>query len=423
MPTRILVASHSHPNLTSGGGENAAYHMFLELRARADCQAWFLGCDRHAHADKPGAVFSQPFSPDEFLYVTSHFDWFKFANPDPRFRAAFERLIADLNPEIIHFHHYINFGVEVFQYVKNAAPRCRIILTLHEFLAICNHFGQMVTHEHHHLCDRAEPARCHKCFRQYSKQDFFLRQLYIRRFMDLVDVFVAPSQFLAERYIAWGLPREKMTVLENLTPPPAEAGLARAPRTSPLRIGFFGQISPLKGIGVMFDAAKMLEQDTALPISFEIFGDYLGQPAEFQSAFLARLAKAGPNIRYMGAYERSSVDRLMRGVHAVLVPSVWWENSPVVIQEAIRNRRPVICSDIGGMAEKVRDGIDGLHFSTGSAMALASLLRDCAADRTILSDLAARMSGHPAVESSVGAFLDVYRGGAGAPVGGGVPTI
>jgi glycosyltransferase involved in cell wall biosynthesis len=70
----------------------------------------------------------------------------------------------------------------------------------------------------------------------------------------------------------------------------------------------------------------------------------------------------------------------MRGVDAVVVPSIWWENSPVVIQEAFRNRRPVICSDIGGMAEKVRDGIDGLHFPVGDALALARLIERLAAD-------------------------------------------
>jgi glycosyltransferase involved in cell wall biosynthesis len=64
----------------------------------------------------------------------------------------------------------------------------------------------------------------------------------------------------------------------------------------------------------------------------------------------------------------------MQCVDLVLMPSIWWENSPVVIQEALRNRRPIVCSDIGGMAEKVRDGIDGFHFPVGNSIALSSLL-------------------------------------------------
>jgi glycosyltransferase involved in cell wall biosynthesis len=56
----------------------------------------------------------------------------------------------------------------------------------------------------------------------------------------------------------------------------------------------------------------------------------------------------------------------MKDVDWVIVPSIWWENSPIVIQEAFLHGRPIISSNIGGMAEKIRDGVDGLHFRVGS---------------------------------------------------------
>jgi glycosyltransferase involved in cell wall biosynthesis len=58
----------------------------------------------------------------------------------------------------------------------------------------------------------------------------------------------------------------------------------------------------------------------------------------------------------------------------VVVPSIWWENAPLVIQEAFAHGRPVICSDIGGMAEKVTDGVDGLHFRAGDPQSLADTI-------------------------------------------------
>jgi len=61
-------------------------------------------------------------------------------------------------------------------------------------------------------------------------------------------------------------------------------------------------------------------------------------------------------------------------VDAVVVPSTWWENSPVVIEEALARRVPVICSDIGGMAERVRDGVDGWHFAVGNSSSLAEVI-------------------------------------------------
>jgi len=416
---RVLVASHSHPEVSNGGAEIAAFQLFRGLLEHPDCEAWFLGCDRAVGAEKPGATLSQPYSDREYLYSTGNFDWFKFANRDPKFRGEIERLFTELAPDIVHFHHYINFGVEVFQHVKRVAPDCKIVLTLHEYLAICHHYGQMVTKGHTNLCYQATPSRCQSCFPDISKSDFFLRKLYIDRFFGLVDRFVSPSQFLAERYVAWGIPAEKITVLENLMPPAVQAPPAPLPADGTLRLGFFGQISSLKGIDVIFDAAAALAKDLPAAVSFEIFGDYRGQPPEFQTAFLERLSKASSNIRFNGPYDRLRVNRLMQSVHAVLVPSIWWENSPVVIQEALRNKRPVICSDIGGMAEKVRDGIDGFHFTAGSPIALASLIRQILDNRAVLAALTETMSGHAAVSAGLEDYLALYRGLRGAEAAAG----
>ena len=406
---RLLIASHSHPEVTNGGAEIAAYQLFRALQNRDDMESWFLGCDRRAGTDKPGAVLTQPHSIHEYLYATNAFDWFKFANRDPRFPAEIEKLFLKIKPDIVHFHHYINFGVEIFAHLKRVVPTARIILTLHEYLAICHQYGQMVTKDHHNLCYQATPARCNSCFPAIDKSDFFLRKLYISRFLGLVDLFISPSHFLAERYIAWGIPADRITVVENLMPESIATPPAKLPADRTLRIGFFGQISSLKGIDVMFDAAAILAKDEDTPVSLEIFGDYRGQPPEFQAAFLARLEKAPPNLRFNGPYDRQRVNRLMQSVHAILVPSIWWENSPLVIQEALRNRRPVICSDIGGMAEKIRDGIDGYHFPAGNPVALASLIRQLAANRAEFSELAANLPGAPALISGIEDYLSLYR--------------
>jgi glycosyltransferase involved in cell wall biosynthesis len=409
-PLRIIVASHSHPEVSKGGAEIAAFQLFRSLQARDDCEAWFIGCDRDAATDRPGAVLSQPFSDREYLYASTSFDWFKLANGNSRFPAEIERLLTKLSPQIVHFHHYINFGVEVFQHLKRAVPDCKILLTLHEYLAICHHFGQMVTKRHRNLCYQSSPSRCQQCFPEFDKSDFFLRKRYIERFFDLVDGFISPSRFLAERYIAWGLPAEKMTVLENVVSP-AHAGREGKHfwPDPPLRLGFFGQISVLKGIEVVLDAAQLLDKQGGPDVTFDIFGEYRGQPPEFVEAFLARLGKVGNNVYFHGPYDQSRVDQLMQSVHAVLIPSIWWENSPVVIQEALRNRRPVICSDIGGMAEKVRDGIDGFHFPAGSVAGLAALARRLAAQPEILASLSEKISPQATPDVTIAAHFDLYR--------------
>jgi glycosyltransferase involved in cell wall biosynthesis len=409
-PVKIVVASHSHPQITKGGAEIAAHQLFRNLAARKDYDAYFLGCDRGgAGTGRLGSVFTQPFSDRDYVYSTGEFDWFKFANRDPRFPAQFEQLLRQLAPEVMHFHHYINFGVEVFRHVKRVLPQCGIVLTLHEYLGICHNFGQMITRPHRNLCHSASEARCNVCFPEVGKSDFFLRKKYIMQFLELVDEFISPSHFLADRYIAWGLPPEKMHVIENLVPevPPSEATHATL-RHRPLRIGFFGQISALKGIGVLLDAAQQLEQAHPGEVLFEIFGEYRNQPPEFQKEFVERLDSLSSNVRFQGPYDEHRVDRLMQSVHAVVVPSIWWENSPLVIQEAFRNRRPVICSDIGGMAEKVRDGIDGFHFAVGSSGDLIMLIEEFLANHETLTELEPGIKKPPEEETIIEAHMQLY---------------
>ena len=79
-------------------------------------------------------------------------------------------------------------------------------------------------------------------------------------------------------------------------------------------------------------------------------------------------------MRWVGSYEQTELAQRMDKVDWVVVPSIWWENSPMVIQEAFANGKPVICAGIGGMAEKVRDGVDGLHFEVRNPFDLAETM-------------------------------------------------
>lgn len=378
-PRRVMVLAHSHPALTRGGAEMAALRLFEGLRARGDVEVTFLGCGREPGGGRAGSAITQPFGDGDFLYTMSGYDWFKFANHDERFPRDFAALLRRTRPDVLHFHHYSNFGVEAFMIARKILPNARIIVTLHEFLAICHHYGQMITRHSRTLCHKATPRDCTSCFPEFSRSDFFLRSQYIKRFLDEVDAFIAPSRFLAERYIAWGLPAGRVHVMENVIADANPAAQFPARDDGLLRVGFFGQISFLKGTQVLFDAAAILEEDGVNNVAINIHGDDTTQPEEFREEFQAGLARAGRNVRFHGPYDNARVDALMRAQDVVVVPSIWWENSPVVIQEARRNRVPVICSDIGGMAEKVQPGTDGWHIAAGSAPELAALLRSLAA--------------------------------------------
>jgi glycosyltransferase involved in cell wall biosynthesis len=418
----VLVMTHSHPRLTSGGAEISAEALFRGLREHG-AKSWFLGCAPAAAESRLGAILTQPYGPDDYLYSpAAPFDYFKFANPDQRFPEAIEQLVRHLRPEIVHAHHYTHFGAECFSIIKRAHPAARIVLSLHEYLAICHNNGQMVKRQDYRLCESESPVACAQCFPERAPRDFFLRKRFVQAFLDDVDLFLTPSSFLAGRYAAWGIPAHKLRVLENMPPAPAAAAAGSAHRFAAdsllfaagaepraTRFGFFGQMSPLKGIDVLMQAAKLLAKAGNTSVRIEIHGSYRNQPMEYQEAVERSLRTAAPNVRYHGPYANADVGRLMRSVDAVIVPSIWWENSPVVIQEALSAGRPVICSNIGGMAEKVRDGLDGLHFEMGQPRHLADILAGLAANPAALDKLNATLARPASASDALQAHLAAYQ--------------
>lgn len=410
---RVLIAAHSHPRLTRGGAEIAAYELYNALSEREDCEAWFLGCDRNPGGEQNGKPIRQPYADREYIYAAGNFHWFNLANRDVNYPRALAELISTLQPDIVHFHHYAWFGVESLAIPRRVVSGVKIVLTLHEYLAICLHHGQMITRPDRKLCFEASTHDCAACFPDVAKEDFFLRRRYIQAFFESVDHFLSPSAFLAERYVAWGIAPQKISVLENVVRAPAATtacGHSRSDRI--FRVGFFGQISPLKGIGVLFEAARQLERQNRTDIVFDIFGEYQYQPADLQEEYKLLAKDIGANVHVLlrGGYRPDRIDALMQSVDVVVVPSIWWENSPIVIEEALRNRRPVLCSGIGGMAEKVRDGLDGFHFPVGSAVDLAALIARLCDNRDILDKVRDTMRTPSAPSTTCQKHVDCYRG-------------
>jgi glycosyltransferase involved in cell wall biosynthesis len=195
-----------------------------------------------------------------------------------------------------------------------------------------------------------------------------MRKRFVQAHMDLVDLFIAPSRFLMERFVEWGIPRAKI-VFEpyGRLPIGRPAPAADRPRTN---FGFFGQLLLFKGVKVLLEAMDRLGPDFAGHLY--IHGANLElQPQEFRDEFETLMKKTRNTVTFVGRYDQDGMPRLVENVDWMIVPSIWWENHPLVIQEAFLHRRPVICSDIGGMAEAVEDGVNGLHFHVGDANDLA----------------------------------------------------
>jgi glycosyltransferase involved in cell wall biosynthesis len=376
-PLRVTIISQGHPSLVIGGSERSALSLFDNLKAMEGISPTFVARAEHRHLGHDGHFGRFRGRPDEILWVPPPLDHFRMVSRSPdTLRQQVSELLADTRPDIVHVHHYGAFGADLFRIIAEVG-QVPVVATLHEYLAICHNHGQMVKVAGG-LCDEEYYTDCHACYPEYSSGKFFLRKQLLLESFAPVARYLAPSRFLAERYISWGLPRDRVAVAENplpLRPPPEGARPIRG-GGRPLILGFFGQITPFKGVDILLDA--LLIAQALLPpgaIELALFGANLEfwQPG-FRDAIEAKIVALGPAVKRRGPYRNEDVLDLMRRVDWVVVPSIWWENSPVVIQEAKAAGVPVLCSNIGGMAEKVSPGRDGLHFKAGDARDLAEKL-------------------------------------------------
>ena len=378
---RILVMAHAHPDFSLGGGEIAAYNLFKAYREDTAVQeAWFL-----ARADRGRGATGQISlrRPNEYLWEQAVHDWHRMkALHQESVVTWFADLIRALKPTAVHTHHYAHLGLEYLRVIKQVDPAIKIVMTLHEYMAICRNQGQMIKTGSFRLCSRSSPDDCSRCFPDTTPEDFWLRKHYFMSHFDLVDEFVSPSAFLKQRYVDWGLNADKITVIENgqadeepLPPRPLAAGETRS------RFGFFGQITPYKGLDVVLEALALLKKEDSDRIVLEVHGANLElQPEEYRNKverLRAPLMERGV-VQWVGPYQPHELRSRMAGVDWVVVPSIWWENSPMVIQEAFVCGRPLVASDIGGMKEKVRDGCDGVHASVGNALQWKAALMSAA---------------------------------------------
>nr|WP_165820003.1 glycosyltransferase [Microvirga sp. KLBC 81] len=376
-----MVLSHGHPELGAGGAERAAYSIFQRLKAdpRVE-QAIFVARSEYVGIGHSACFGSFRGRPDEILVCPPPFDRFTCQSLNHDLLAQLiDELVRFFRPDVVHIHHYIFWGLDILEMFRRAGVR--VVLTLHEYAAICTNLGLMVK-SGKGLCYAASPAECSQCFPSMSAGKFFVRESIYKMFFENVDIFVSPSAFLKERYVDWGLPAERIEVIENVMDQDvldrSRIPVIARPRQSEDRrliLAFFGQVNPFKGVDVLLEACASLPKRMRKKLEVRIHGENKHfRDGEFAQKIERLLGETRDVVRMMGGYRNQDVINLMRASDWIVVPSIWWENSPIVIQEARMAGRPIICADIGGMIEKIDRNLD-LPFSAGSAGALADIIR------------------------------------------------
>lgn len=319
---------------------------------------------------------------------------------------AFAGLLDEFRPDIVHINHVSHLSTSMLRAVKDRG--LPLVFTLHDFWLMCprGQFIQRTQSDDGHLypmCDGQEDRKCaDRCYSIYysgsdtqTQADSYRwtawvgeRMLHVRKMARLVDRFIAPSRHLLDRFqLDFGLPAEKLVYLDYGFDHLRLRGRERSP-SERFVFGYIGTHIPAKGIHLLLQAFAQVEGEPLLRI--------WGRPRKPYTDSLKAMAQALPDgahkrIEWLGEYENANiVAEVFNRVDAIVVPSIWVENSPLVIHEAQQARVPVITGDTGGMAEYVRHGVNGLLFDHRNIPSLARRMRELASSPSLASELGSR---------------------------------
>jgi glycosyltransferase involved in cell wall biosynthesis len=193
-----------------------------------------------------------------------------------------------------------------------------------------------------------------------------------------------PSAYLGELAVSWGVDATRVSVLPNPSPPMPELARRDALRDvfgmEGPTLAFAGRLTAQKALGDALDAVSRVEEVTLL-----IAGD-----GDQRGPLEARVVELGlaARVRFLGPLPRERIVELFRAADASILSSSW-ENFPHTVVEALAAGTPVIATAVGGVAEVVRDGVNGLLVDPGDVEMLAAAIRRFFADAALREGLRA----------------------------------
>jgi len=399
---RILQTVHQYPPRNVGGTEMYTQNLSRALQARGHDVTVF-------HRGKPLPEPAVETSRDAYgVQVQTYREKMPAGSARLLLRSfrnrplesAFDELIAREEPNVVHFQHLKDLSVALpcLAHSRDIVT----VLSLHDYWYMCPN-AQLIQWANGRTCRGPKLwLNCgYLCAARRAGWPMVLfpgplasvlfayRHLALRRVLSVADLVVCPSEFARSLFIRRGFPAAKLITCENGIEPPGCGGLRVRHSNDVIHFLYLGSIAWQKGVHVLVEAFNRVGAPGA---RLTICGDETVFPDYSRS--LRRLASE--SVEFRGPLTRAQVWASLASADAVVVPSLWYEVSPLVIQESFAAGVPVIASRIGALTEKVRDGVDGFLFPAGDANELAHLLRRVAMDPSILHGLTGNL---PAVKT------------------------
>lgn len=441
---KILQVVHGFPPENVAGTEVYTHNLSQALSKHHDVSVFYRTADLSKEEYKLSFFEREGLRLFSINNTFGNYDSFESTYRDKRVAEKFSEILDKIKPDIVHIQHllYLSAGI-VEEAEKRNIP---VIFTLHDYWLLCPQ-GQLFR-AGRAICDGERTAECMNCvlyqlgirknisrvyailrkftpgwFFQMAKA-FYLRYAksvyltdsrteeflqdrinFMKRLCSEVDFFIAPSEFIKEKFIKFGIPGQKIKRI------PYGFDLARirsVPKTpsSVLRFGFIGNLMPAKGAHVLIKSFSAIQTDKAeLKIYGKAFsyksalGDYVGQLKKMREK---------DNIVFMGDFDNQRIGDVFSEIDVLVVPSIWYENSPLVIQEALLTGTPVIASRIGGIPELIKEGENGFLFEPGNEQDLKEIMQRIIDDPGILNGLKIDSQSIATIEENAKEVANLY---------------
>jgi len=367
---------HVNKYLYRRGGAESYMQELAALQSDAGNEVGFFGMD-HPENDP------QPFA--------SHFPSYLELEPPPASivgkvrgfgrmvwsasaRRGMAEVVDEFRPDVVHLHNvYHHLSPSVLSPL--ARRRIPTVMTLHDYKLACPTYRFLDKGE---VCQACLGGHFTQAVRRRCKDGSLGSSAAMATELALhtgfgvynhVQVLLCPSRFMVGRMAAAGVFPERLRWLPHFVVPAPEA---RGPRG---RIVFAGRLSAEKGVDTLISAVGRAGPGVRLDVA----GD---GPDRQRLEQLAKTATADGQVQFVGRLEQKEVGDLIAAATAVALPSRWYENQPMIVLEAFARGVPVVASDIGGIPELIRHGLDGLLVGPGDVDGLAGALSSLVGDRT-----------------------------------------
>jgi glycosyltransferase involved in cell wall biosynthesis len=338
--------------------------------------------------------------------------------------SKFQELIREANPDVFHLHSWTGgAGLRHLSQVAELGIPC--VATMHVPSALCLRGTMLVNGDG--PCDgRIDERRCGQCWAMSrglpGPLAFGLAQLprlsltqsqlakVARRTATMLSVrslvrdqardlktmgslcerVIAPSQWVCAALEANAFPAHKIVVSRQAVAQSlVEQGARRRPRDpgGEIRIGFVGRLEHYKGVHTLLEAMAQIPRD--IPIRLLVAGS--GTEVPYLRG-LEAAAEGDKRIEFLGEISHDRLPWFLEQIDVLAVPSIYMETGPLVVLEAHAFGIPVMGANLGGISERIRDGIDGWLLPFGDSRAWAAVIRDIAVNRHKVARLADNIS-------------------------------